>query len=213
MSAELGFEPPSDAAGSLEYGIPVLSRPSKCLSVDTGPSNASAVQQNACDGSESVSSDGVFIVAAGAKAFDPESPFRKLGAAIAARLVRSDVEFHFEIQYAPATEASTVAAISLHFPNVYASQQIAGGHAQPVIEFMARFRDSSGWIWDTVEGSVPGCRTVESNSAEAECGSQTVLPPGVYKIAIAVHDVSADQYSTKYLTIEVPSQDALQAPQ
>lgn len=213
MSAELAFEPPSDAAGSLVYGAPVLSGSSNCLSVVTGPSSVSAVQHNPCQGSESLGSDGVFIVAGGAKAFDPESPFRELEAAIVSRLVRSDVEFRFEIQYAQATQASTVATLSLHFSNVYASQQVADSSAQPVIEYAARISDSSGWIWDTFKGAVPGCRTDESNSAEALCSSETALPPGVYKLAIAVHDVSADQYSTKFTTIEVPTYDELPPPQ
>jgi GWxTD domain-containing protein len=139
----------------------------------------------------------------------PQVQFKDLEACVSARIIRNQVPFNHRIEFSKATDATTLARISIYpageQPNPTGNSNASVG----IFEVFGRISERSGWIVRTIEAfiSLDG----RKNTARAEGHFIAALAPGTYRLAIAVKNMVNGEVGTLGTPMQVPTYDELNA--
>ncbi|MGC2891496.1 MAG: GWxTD domain-containing protein [Candidatus Acidiferrum sp.] len=137
----------------------------------------------------------------------PQVQFKDLEACVTARIIRDQVRFNHRIEFSKATDATTLARISV---DVSREQPNSAGNntASPAaFEIFGRISEPSGWVVRTFEVKISFDE--RNKTAQAEDRFIVPLAPGTYKLAIAVKNVASGEVGTLATSMQVPSYDEL----
>ncbi len=141
----------------------------------------------------------------------PLVQFKDLEAMVVSRIVRDQVRFSYQIEFAKATNATTLARILVYLPSEQPSSPSNDGDSPTGFEVFGRISKPSGWVVETFERkiSLDGRR----NSAPYQPDSQfnAAIVPGTYRLAIAVKNMVTGKTGTLHTAIHVPSYEKINA--
>ena len=141
----------------------------------------------------------------------PLVQFKDLEAMVVSRIVRDQVRFSYQIEFAKATNATTLARILVYLPSEQPSSPSNDGDSSTRFEVFGRISKPSGWVVETFERkiSLDGRR----NSAQYQPDSQfnAAIVPGTYRLAIAVKNMVTGKTGTLNTAIHVPSYEKINA--
>jgi GWxTD domain-containing protein len=141
----------------------------------------------------------------------PQVRFRDLQAVVTARMVRDQIKFTHEVEFAAATEATTLARIKMQIPR---DRQEADGQlgAPAGYRVFVRVSKPSGWVVDTSEVTVG--QATQDNLASGltvDADVDVALTPGNYQVAIVVADAASGDVGVVCVPLNVPSYEVLGA--
>ena len=130
----------------------------------------------------------------------PLVQFKDLEAVVTSRIIREQVQFTHRIEFAQATQATTLTRIFVDVPR---NQQRSPSSAEPFAEFevFGRVSKPSGWVVDTFERRI----FLEAQGSHAATEFHLALVPATYRLAIVVKDSANADTGTLYTAFDVPS--------
>ena len=130
----------------------------------------------------------------------PLVQFKDLEAVVSSRIIREQVQFTHRIEFAQATQATTLTRIFVDAPRN--QQRSPRNGAEPFAEFevFGRVSKPSGWVVDTFERRI----FLEAQGSHAATEFQLALVPGTYRLAIAVKDSANGDTGTRFTAFDVP---------
>lgn len=138
--------------------------------------------------------------------------FKDLEAMAVSRIARQQVQFSRRIEFAKATQATTLTTIVVDLPN---DQRAAADDAKLSTDFevFGRVSKPSGWVVDTFERRIS--LAAQDGSAEHWPGSQfrLALALGAYRLAIVVKDSANGNTGTLYTSFDVPPYESVRDSQ
>src|SRR5208283_5382071 len=140
----------------------------------------------------------------------PKIRFKDLEAILVSRIVRDQVKFSHRIEFAPATQATTLARIDIQIPcNTCAHDgQIV---PSPAYQLFIRVSNLSGCIVDTSELTADIAMHDRSDSRlTADAHLDVPLAPGTYHLAVVAKNAATGEVGVVRAQIDVPTYGALE---
>ncbi len=141
----------------------------------------------------------------------PQVKFKDLEAIVTARVIRDQVRFDHRIEYSKATDATTLARITVSIPAEQANSAGYSGGSPAEFEVFGRISEPSGWVARTLESKIPPDE--RRDAFHSRPGEQIIaaLAPGTHRLAIVVKNVATGEVGVSDTSIEVPSYTELDA--
>jgi len=130
----------------------------------------------------------------------PLVQFKDLEAVVTSRVIREQVQFTHRIEFAQATQATTLTRIFIDVPRNQQSSPSNGAEPLAEFEIFGRVSKPSGWVVDTFERRI----FLEAQGSQAATEFHLALAPGTYRLAIVVKDSANGDTGTLYTAFEVP---------
>lgn len=132
--------------------------------------------------------------------------FKDLEAIVVAQVIREQVYFSHRVEYVRATNASTIARITVDIP--VPDSNNSHGRAAWAFEIFGRISTLSGWVVDTFGRSVS---MLEQKPDHPEPGweATVALRPGSYRLAVVVKNASTGEAGVWYAPLDVPAYEEL----
>ena len=130
----------------------------------------------------------------------PLVQFKDLEAVVTSRIIRKQVQFTRRIEFAQATQATTLTRIFVDVPRN--QQRSHSNGAEPLAEFevFGRVSKPSGWVVDTFERRI----FLEAQGSHAATEFHLAFAPGTYRLAIVVKDSASGDTGTLNTALDVP---------
>jgi hypothetical protein len=140
----------------------------------------------------------------------PKIRFKDLEAILVSRIVRDQVKFSHRIEFAPATQATTLARIDIQIPCETCAHdgQIV---PSPAYQLSIRVSKPSGWVVDTSELTADIAVHDGSDSRlTLDAHLDVPLAPGTYQLAVVAKNAATGEVGVVRGQIDVPSYGALE---
>jgi GWxTD domain-containing protein len=129
--------------------------------------------------------------------------FKDLEAMAVSRIARQQVQFTHRIEFAKATQATTLTTILVDVPSNQGSSSSYSAELLTEFEVFGRVSKPSGWVVDTFERRI----FLEAQGSRAATEFHLALAPGTYHLAIVVKDSASGNTGTLYTAFDVPSHE------
>jgi GWxTD domain-containing protein len=126
--------------------------------------------------------------------------FKDLEAMVVSRITRHQVQLSHRIEFAQATQATTLTRIFVDVPRNQQSSSSNSGKPFTEFEVFGRVSKPSGWVVDTFERRI----FLEAQGSQADTEFHLALAPGAYRLAIVVRDSANGDTGTLYTALDVP---------
>jgi len=130
--------------------------------------------------------------------------FKVLEAMAVSRITRHQVQFSHRIEFAQATQATTLTKILVDVPNNQQSSSSNSGKPFTEFEVFGRVSKPSGWVVDDFERKISLSGQGSSERSQSGSQFQLALAPGTYRLAIVVKDSANGDTGTLYTAFDVP---------
>jgi GWxTD domain-containing protein len=140
----------------------------------------------------------------------PKIRFKDLEAILVSRIVRNQVKFSHRIEFAPATQTTTLARIDIQIPCETCAHdgQIV---PSPGYQLFIRVSKPSGWVVDTSELTADIAVHDGSDSRlTLDAHLDVPLAPGTYQLAVVAKNAATGEIGVVREQIDVPSYGALE---
>ncbi len=139
----------------------------------------------------------------------PQVQFKDLEACVTARIIRDQVRFNHRIDFSKATDATTLARISIYPAGERPDSAGSSISSVRVFEVFGRISEPSGWVVRTFEAYI----SLDGRNNAVQPGGQFIaaLAPGTYRLAIAVKNMVTGKVGTLGTSMQVPTYDELGA--
>ncbi len=141
----------------------------------------------------------------------PLVQYKDLEAVVVSRIVRDQIRISHRIEFLKATNATTLARISVYLPDKQSLTQNDGRDSSAGFEVFGRVSKPSGWVVETFENKVPLVEQGNSEQYQRNCQFDVALAPGTYRLVIAVKNTVTEEVGVLHATIDVPSYEKLNA--
>ena len=136
--------------------------------------------------------------------------FKDLEAIAVSRIVRDQVKFNHRIEFAAATQATTLARIDIEIPCETHTPE-AQNVPSPAYQLFVRISKPSGWVVQTSELSVAGERRMGSMpQLSVSAHLDAPLTPGKYQLAIVAKNAATGEVGVIRTQLNVPTYDSLE---
>lgn len=139
----------------------------------------------------------------------PLVQFKDLEAMVVSRIIRDQVRFSRRIEFAKATNATTLARISVYLPSEQRNSPSTDGGPSTGFEVFGRISKPSGWIVETFEHKTALDARSDSAPYQPDCQFTVAITPGTYRLAIAVKNMVTGETGTLNTAMDVPSYEEL----
>jgi len=141
----------------------------------------------------------------------PVVRFKDLEAIVVARIIREQVTFSRQIEFAKTTNATTVARISIHLKAENTNSQSNSSDSPGKFNVFARISKPNGWVAETVERTFSPPVGQRAEELQPDCQFNVAIAPGPYLLTIAIKNADTGETGVSHVTIEVPSYEQLTA--
>ena len=141
----------------------------------------------------------------------PKVRFNDLEAIMVTQLVRDQVKFSHRIEFAAATQATTLARIDIEIPCETHTPE-AQNVPSPAYQLFIRISKPSGWVVQTSELSVGGdAKDKFDTRLSVSAHLDAPLTPGKYQLAIVAKNAATGEVGVIRTQLNVPTYEALEA--
>jgi len=135
----------------------------------------------------------------------PLVQFKDLEAMVVSRIVRDQVRFSHRIEFAKATNATTLARILVYLSSEQLSSPSNDQNPSTGYEVFGRISKPSGWVVETFEHKISLDGRRNSAQHQPDCQFNVAIAAGTYQLAIVVKNIVTRETGTLHTEIEVPS--------
>lgn len=135
--------------------------------------------------------------------------FKDLEALVVTRMVRDEVKFIHQIEYSPATHATTLARVDIQ---IRCEKCTRDGQTDVEYPLFVRFSKLSGWVVATSELVADVAMRDKANSKFTLTAHLDVpIAPGTYQLAVATKNATTGDAGVLHTQINVPTYELLEA--
>ena len=139
----------------------------------------------------------------------PQVRFKDLEAIAVSRIVRDQVKFNHRIEFAAATQATTLARIDIEIPCETHTRE-AQNAPSPVYQLFFRISKPSGWVVQTSELNVGGdAKDKFDTRLSASAHLDSPMTPEKYQLAIVAKNAVTGEVGVIRTQLNVPTYDSL----
>jgi GWxTD domain-containing protein len=141
----------------------------------------------------------------------PAVTFRDLNAIVASGILRDEIGFSYQIQYARETHASTGTRILIDIPSSRTTPRDSGGKSARGFEVYVRITGPTDRITDEFNLTIPPGEKLDASQSNANQQVEANLAPGLYHLAIATKEIATGKTSVQRSPLCVPAYDEIRA--
>jgi GWxTD domain-containing protein len=139
----------------------------------------------------------------------PRVQFKDLEAIVTTQVVRDQVRFSHRIEFAKATNATTLVRILLRLPSQQLSSLSNNRDSSTEFEVFGRISKPSGWVVETFERKISLDGRGNSVEHQPNCRFNVAISPGTYQMSIVAKNMVTGETGVLHTAIEVPSYEEL----
>jgi GWxTD domain-containing protein len=137
--------------------------------------------------------------------------FKDLEAMVVSRIVRDQVRFSHRIEFAKATNATSLARILVYLPSEQLGSPSNDRDSSTEFEVFGRISKPSGWVVETFERKVSLDGRRNSAQHQPDCQFNVAIAPGTYRLALVAKNMVTEETGVLHTTIDVPPYEKLNA--
>jgi GWxTD domain-containing protein len=134
----------------------------------------------------------------------PVVKFKDLEAMAVTHIIREQIHFSYQTEFAKATHATTVARILMYMPGGRPAAVNTQNGSSAGFEIFGRISRTSGWVVETFERKIVFDNGRGSLKTAPDCQFNVPIAPGTYRLALVAKNLTNGEMGTLYEPIDVP---------